>query len=123
MASQCCTTSHKNICEGPIPVNHDAVAECYNSIGDVYVNMEVYDKALSFFKRSLDIYQNAVPRDHVQIALLYFSIGDVYRKLRDRARALSCLHESLNLRMQVLPPMHPDIEETMNAIQRVTMSM
>jgi len=45
------------------------MATIYNSIGGVYYNMDQYPKALSFYRRAVEIGQQSLPSNHPHLQL------------------------------------------------------
>lgn len=60
--------------------DHPLIATTYNNIAGVYFKDGLYDKALDYNKKALDIREKKLGKDHPLTAITYNNIADVYVK-------------------------------------------
>ena len=85
-------------------------------LGWVYDEMGKYSKALSSYKRSLEIRKIVLPPNHHDLARSYNNIGTVYLKTGEYSKALLSYERSLEIYKVALPPNHPDLATSYNNI-------
>lgn len=68
-------------------------------IGTIYFYLEMYDKALRYYRQALDIRQKLFGPDHPDVAWSYYQTGNVYLGMGDHERALACYRKSHEIRM------------------------
>jgi tetratricopeptide (TPR) repeat protein len=105
------------------PENHPDLANSYNNIGDVYINIGEYSKALSYYEKALEIYQKTLPANHPNLATSYNNIGLVYKDMGEYSKALSYYKKALEIRQKTLPVNHPDLATSYNNIGNVCKDM
>ena len=86
-------------------------AHYLNHLGVLYDNMGEYSKALSYYKRDLEISKQALPPHHPDLATSYNNIGGVYDKMGEYSKALSHYKRSLEI-MKVALPRNPSLLAT-----------
>jgi tetratricopeptide (TPR) repeat protein len=55
------------------------VASTYGNIGLVYEKQGLYEKALEYYQKDLEITVRVVGHDHLDVAKTYNNVGGVYR--------------------------------------------
>jgi tetratricopeptide (TPR) repeat protein len=80
-----------------------------NNIGSVFKLLNNYDKALTYFRKALDIALTRFPPTHPDIANIYQNIGSLYFDKREFDSAIGYLSKSLDIRRLSLLPDHPSI--------------
>ncbi|CAF3994526.1 unnamed protein product [Adineta steineri] len=80
----------------------------YIQLGSIKRNQGEYQEALTYYGKSLIIYQKILPPNHPDLALSYMGIGNVYDDIGDYPKALSSHERALAIRQQSLPSNHPD---------------
>ncbi|CAF1133886.1 unnamed protein product [Didymodactylos carnosus] len=80
-------------------------------MGEVYLDLSDFDKALDYFHQALNIYKEKFGDNINQrnIAKCYHLIGQVYLKQNDANRALEYFHLTLNMWEITLIDNHPDL--------------
>lgn len=97
-------------------IQYEAHAEISNSLGEVFYHFAVYNKALEFYKRCLDIWQKTIGAEHPKAAKLYNDIGKVFVYKGDLDQALELFQRSLDLRIGTLGYEHPIVADSLNNI-------
>ena len=81
--------------------DHPAVANCYNSLGDVHREMGDCNRALEYLSKSLAmrIALYGAGKDHPYIANSYHSLDEVYREIGDYKLSLEYYTKSLEMKL------------------------
>ncbi|CAF1454048.1 unnamed protein product [Rotaria magnacalcarata] len=87
-------------------------ANVYNLLGWGKKDHGQYNEALSFYEKSLEIYQKALPDDHLNLGTMCNNIGQVYYMMGDYSKALEFYGTSLKIREKALPSTHLDLADT-----------
>ncbi|CAF1069324.1 unnamed protein product [Adineta steineri] len=98
-------------------------APIYHYIGWIKDSQGKYEEALTFYEKSLGIYQKTLPPKHPSLAGSYNNIGNVHDKMGNYSKALSSHEKALEIRQQSLPPTHPELAGSYNNIGNVHDSM
>jgi serine/threonine protein kinase len=69
-------------------------AVAYNSIGQEYSMIGVFDKAIEFYEKALKISEVVLGKNHPYNAQLYRNIGNIYRSRKDNNKAEKCYSAS-----------------------------
>ncbi|CAF0851864.1 unnamed protein product [Adineta steineri] len=91
-------------------------APIYGQLGSIKNDQGQYQEALSYYEKSLAIYQETLPANHLNLAMSYNNIGNVYDNMGDYPKALSSHEKALAIRQQSLPSNHPDLASSYNNI-------
>ncbi|CAF1411450.1 unnamed protein product [Adineta steineri] len=94
-------------------------ANIYNQLGLIKYDQGKYEEALTFYEKSLAIYQKTLSPNDPQLAVSYNNIGNVHQIMRNYPKALSSHDKALEIRQQSLPPNHPHLAICYNNIGNV----
>ncbi|CAF0895902.1 unnamed protein product [Adineta steineri] len=94
-------------------------ASIYYQLGQIKRNQGEYQKARSYYEKTLAIRQQSLPSDHPDLGHSYNDIGSVYDNMGDYPKALSYYEKALEIRQQSLPFNHPDLGTSYNNIGSV----
>jgi tetratricopeptide (TPR) repeat protein len=95
----------------------------YNKLGCVKDNQGQYGKAISYYRKGLEIQQNSLPPTHPDLANSYNNIGEVYRNMGEYSTALSFYEKTRAILEETLPADHPDLATSYNNIGLVYKKM
>ncbi|CAF1081830.1 unnamed protein product [Adineta steineri] len=95
----------------------------YHRLGWIKYNQGEYQEALTYYERSLAIYEKTLPSTDINLGNIYNDIGVVYEDIGDYPKALSSHEKALAIKQQSLPPNHPDLGVCYNNIGLVYHSM
>ncbi|CAF1507406.1 unnamed protein product [Rotaria sp. Silwood1] len=84
-------------------------AHMYNQLGYIMTWKANYVEALSFYQKSIDIYQKIRPPNDLTFRGLYSNVGAVYEKMGEFTKALSFFEKALEIAKEKLPPDHADV--------------
>ncbi|CAF1428100.1 unnamed protein product [Adineta steineri] len=84
-------------------------APIYGQLGSIKANQGEYQQALTYYEKSLAIYEKTLPSNHSDLALSYMGIGNVYDNMGDYPKALSSHEKALVIQQQSLPSNHLDL--------------
>ncbi|CAF1146240.1 unnamed protein product [Adineta steineri] len=84
-------------------------AHIYHQLGGIKDDQGEHQEALTYYKKSLAIYQKIHPSNHPDLGASYKNIGIVYKNMGDYPKALSYYEKGLAIRQQSLPSNHPDL--------------
>ena len=90
------------------------VGKLFNNIGRVFYNQGDYEKALTYYKKSLEINESVQESDNPSAAATYDNIAQVYDKQGDYEKALEYFKKALAIRERVLGPDHSSTATTYN---------
>jgi tetratricopeptide (TPR) repeat protein len=90
------------------------VGNLFNNIGWVFDKQGDYEKALSYYKKTLEIDESVQGADNPAAAATYDNIAQVYDKQGDYEKALEYFKKALAIRERVLGSDHPDTATTYN---------
>ena len=94
------------------------IADSYNNIGLVYKSFSRYDKALEYFYKALNIFEQ-LDSNNPSLAISYNGIGAVYHKKADYDKALEYYNRAFNHRKLFLGEKHADTAKALNNIGTV----
>jgi len=77
----------------------------------VHHSIEEYSKALSFYKRSLEIKQINFPSNHLCLAICCRKIAQVDFDMGDYLNALSFIERDIDIAQRSLSANHPDLQK------------
>ncbi|CAF4265242.1 unnamed protein product, partial [Adineta steineri] len=89
--------------------NESVKAPIYNQLGAIKNYRGEYPEALTYYEKSLAIYQITLPFNHRDLGVSYMDIGNVYRNMDDYSKALSYHEKAVSILQQSLPSNHPDL--------------
>ncbi|CAF1299635.1 unnamed protein product [Adineta steineri] len=98
-------------------------APVYHQLGQIRLNQGEYQEALTYYEKSLVIYQKTLPSNHLNLAHSYNNIGLVYKNIGDYPKALSYYEKDLAISQQSLPSNHLDLGDSYINIGTVYYSM
>ncbi|CAF0756407.1 unnamed protein product [Adineta steineri] len=90
----------------------------YQQLGVIKYDQGGYKEALSYYEKSLAIYQETLSSNHPdpELAQYYNNIGAVYDSMGDYQKALSYYEKALAIRQESLPSNHSDLGVSYNNI-------
>ncbi|CAF1427501.1 unnamed protein product [Adineta steineri] len=91
-------------------------APIYHQLGMIKKDQGEYREALTYYKKTLAIYQKILPSNHPELAKIHNNIGLVHDDMGDYPKALSSHKKALAIRQQSLPSNHLDLGSTYNNI-------
>ncbi|CAF0820791.1 unnamed protein product [Adineta steineri] len=103
--------------------NDEDKAPLYVHLGAIKDDQGKYQEALTFYEKSLVIYQKSLPPNHPDLASSYNNIGNVHSNMGSYPKALSYYEKDLEISQQSLPPNHPDLAISYNNIGAVHAKM
>ncbi|CAF1322133.1 unnamed protein product [Adineta steineri] len=103
--------------------NESDKACIYDQLGQTKFNQGQYPEALTYYEKSLAIYEKTLPSNHLNLAYSHNNIGLVYDSMGDYPKALSFHEKALEIGQQSLPSNHPDLGGSYNNIGMVYDSM
>ncbi|CAF1019657.1 unnamed protein product [Adineta steineri] len=95
----------------------------YHQLGSIKDDQGQYQEALTYYEKSLAIYQETLPANHLNLASAYNNIGLVYYNMGDYPKALSCFEKDLAIGQQSLPSNHPSLGGSYNNLGNVYYNM
>ncbi|CAF1337611.1 unnamed protein product [Adineta steineri] len=98
-------------------------APVYHQLGKIKDNQGEYPEALTYYEKSLAIFQKILPSNHLNLTWSHNNIGVVYWSMGDYPEALLSHEKALAIRQQSLPSNHPDLGASYNNIGNVYYSM
>ncbi|CAM4982860.1 unnamed protein product [Rotaria socialis] len=94
-------------------------AHIYHQLGVINCHQGEYQKAATFYEKSLEIKRKTLPKDDAPLAPTYSNIGLVYNSMGEYSRALEYYEKSYKILEISLPPNHPDLATSYNNIGSV----
>ena len=94
-------------------------ARLYHRIGWSYDDLGDYNKALAYYKKTLEIKESKLGKDHPDTASTYNNIAGVYYAKGDHDKALEYYEKALEISESKLGKDHPDTATTYNNIAMV----
>ncbi|CAF0841486.1 unnamed protein product [Adineta steineri] len=98
------------------PGNDIEKAYLYHQIGVIKDNQYHYTEAISFYKKSLDIYKENFQANHPLLATCYKSIALVCNNMKDYSNALFFQYKALEIEEYILPPTHHSLATSYNNV-------
>ena len=87
-------------------------ADIHRKLGMITEKQEEYDRAVSYYKMSLEINQRIFPPTHSNLSTSYILLGRIYATVGDYQQATINLEAALKIQEQILPPYHPNLANT-----------
>jgi tetratricopeptide (TPR) repeat protein len=94
-------------------------ASIYHQLGIVKFNQGEYQKAATFYEKSIEIERKVIPLNHHGLANSTVTLGNVYYSMGEYQKALSLHEEALQIYQKILPPNHSDLAASYNNIGEV----
>ncbi|UJR11721.1 hypothetical protein I4U23_015902 [Adineta vaga] len=91
-------------------------AVIYEQLGWIKTIEENYSEAISFYEKSLAIYQKIPTTNQIDLANIHYYIGMAYSKMDNNFRALSSHKEALKIREQLPSPNQQDLAKSYSSI-------
>jgi len=79
-----------------LKIENETIGDFYNNIGNIYIHLANYNKALVLHKKSLKI-RNFFKNDNMKILISYSNLGECYRLLGKMDDAINAYHKSIEL--------------------------
>jgi len=98
-------------------------APIYDQLGWVKYNQREYQEAITFYEKSVGIYQKTAPPNYLGLGNSYNNIGLAYYSMDDYPKALSSHEKALTIRQNSLPSHHLNLAVSYNNIGIVCTSM
>ena len=105
------------------PKNESDKAHIYVQLGRAKNDQEKYDKAITFYEKSLEIHKRTHVPNHPDMGISYNNIGLVYYNVGEYSKALSFQEKALEIRQQSLSLNHPDFGHSCENIGTVYENM
>jgi tetratricopeptide (TPR) repeat protein len=102
---------------------HEDIADLYNSVGLVYLEMDEYNNALRSFDKSLEICQFGFGETHHYVADVYNNIGSTYDQMGEYDSALKYFRKSLELKKDLYGANSVDVAKSLNNIATIYIQM
>ncbi|CAF1407391.1 unnamed protein product [Didymodactylos carnosus] len=97
-----------------LPPDHTDIAISCINIGAVYFEQLLYEKALEFYFKALEILEkNFGEGGHQNVASIFHTVGLIYQKQTKLDDALNYFQKSLKIRQKILSPDHQDIAKSL----------
>ncbi|CAF1370017.1 unnamed protein product [Adineta steineri] len=103
--------------------NESEKAPIYHRLGSLKDDQGEYPEALTYYERSLAIYEKTLPSNHLNLGHIYNDIGAVYYNMGDYPEALSYYEKDLVISQQSLPSNHRNLGASYYNIGMVYYSM
>ncbi|CAF1153648.1 unnamed protein product [Adineta steineri] len=91
-------------------------AHIYHQLGGIKDDQGEYQEALTYYEKSLAIYQKILPSDHLNLAHSYNNIGVTYKNMDDYSKALLSYEKALAIRQRSLSCKPLDLAHSYNNI-------
>ncbi|CAM4921913.1 unnamed protein product [Rotaria socialis] len=98
-------------------------AYVYQQLGLIKYNQQEYTEAVSYYKKSLKIYQEILCEDDQKLGAICKSVAMAYEKLEDQSNALKFFEKAHDIYKKVLPANHPDLSTLYRNIGQLYNSM
>ncbi|CAF1603052.1 unnamed protein product, partial [Adineta ricciae] len=95
----------------------------YHQLGCIRYEQGLFQEAITFYVKSLVLFEKLFPANHPNIATSYSNIGSVYVSMGDYPKALEYYEKALSIKQHSLPANHPDLATSYNNIGSVYDSM
>ncbi|CAF1024710.1 unnamed protein product [Adineta steineri] len=96
--------------------DEDEKALCYHQLGCVKDEQGDHEKAIWYYKKSLETKQKTLPSNHRLSASSYGNIGTAYTNMGQYLKALSSHEKALEIEQKTLPSNHPDFATSYNNV-------
>jgi tetratricopeptide (TPR) repeat protein len=92
----------------------------YHHLWYVKADQGDYEKAIQYYKKALEIWENTLPPNHPLLATSYNNnIDNVYNQMEEYSKARSFYEKNLEISQKNLSPNHPLLATTQRSIERV----
>ncbi|CAF1653328.1 unnamed protein product, partial [Adineta ricciae] len=95
----------------------------YHQLGRIRYEQGLFQEAITFYVKSLVLFEKLFPANHPNIATSYSNIGLVYNSMGDYPKALEYYEKTLSIQQYSLPANHPSIATSYNNIGSVYRNM
>ncbi|HVE85804.1 MAG TPA: serine/threonine-protein kinase, partial [Myxococcales bacterium] len=95
---------------------HPALAFAHYDMGQLYVELEQYDRALEHARRAEEIWAASEGPEHPDVADAYDNIGTVYQKWGKYDLALDAFRKALAIKEKKLGPEHHDVAYSLDGL-------
>ena len=85
-------------------------------MGVIYINLDIFDKALANYQKAREIRESVENPDLEQIAYSYHNIGTVYQRQKKYADAITWHKKALEIRQEIYPDNEPIIAASLTMI-------
>jgi len=79
--------------------------------------MDVYNQALTFYRKSLEIREKVLGLQHPDTACSYYKIGFVYENMGNYHQALAYYNKALEIREKLFGKEHPNTKTVLRNIE------
>ncbi|CAF3954792.1 unnamed protein product [Rotaria sp. Silwood1] len=91
---------------------------CYQ-LGMIKIELGDYTGAISYFQKSIEVYEKKSIMNDPHLAASYTNLGLVYANLGEYSKAISWYENGLAVRQKILPPNHADLADSYSKIGSV----
>ncbi|CAF4267310.1 unnamed protein product [Adineta steineri] len=103
--------------------NESDKASIYDQLGQIKYNQGEYPEALTYYQKSLALYQKTLSSNHLNLTSTFIGIGNVYKDMNDYPKALSYYEKTLEIQQQSLPSNHLSLGASYNNMGTVYRKM
>jgi len=97
-----------------LEIENEVIANFYERLGNIYLNLGKYSKALVLFENGLQIRQKILGENHKDTAESYNSLGNVEYSRGNYPQAIESYKKSLTIKLKILGEEHQDTATTYN---------
>jgi hypothetical protein len=87
-------------------INENEKANIYYQFGRIKENQTAYKEAITFYEKSIEIYQTTLPLNNPDLAASYEGIGSVYGKMGEPSKSGQFYEKALEIWQKSLPANH-----------------
>ncbi|CAF1652307.1 unnamed protein product [Adineta ricciae] len=91
----------------------------YHQLGHIRHRQGLFQEAITFYDKSLVLFEKTFPANHPDLATSYNNISSVYVSMGDYRKALDYYEKTLSIQQQSLPANHPDLATSYSNIGSV----
>jgi tetratricopeptide (TPR) repeat protein len=99
-----------------LPNDHMDIGISFNNVGFTYDNLEMYDKALIYYRRALEIYQMCLPKYHIELGILLDNMAIAYRFKNQFKECFEYHHQALDIKEHLNPLNFLTLAQTLHNI-------
>ena len=96
--------------------NHSLTANCYNNIGNIYTDRNVFDSAIYNFKRAVEIWIQNHGEYHKDVAMAYSNLAVVYTDIEDFKTAQEYILKSIDIKKKVHGEHHESLAQSYSSL-------
>lgn len=89
------------------PYNQTLIATAYNNIGEMHRSKGEYSIALSYYQKTLPIWQKFLPSNHASIAILNGNMAETFKGLNQYREAIKHAEQAVNIASCTFGFQHP----------------